>query len=227
MTPDEWDNADHRKWRQEFDEKVAHKVGKLAGPSSFEGTDVETSTYAVYEDDDDGKVDPGADKKPKPEENDSYLGAEVLLPCGDKVKSGKVRRRKRGNQEELCGIQNANPILDSCMRLCSRMESVLSILLISENMCAQCDSEGNQHLLMDCITDHVKSDQAIKRADMFVTVCRHRHVRRSTVVWKLYVLWKDGTTSWEHLSDLKESNPVEAVEYVFAHSIDQEPAFVW
>ena len=51
--------------------------------------------------------------------------------------------------------------------------------------------------------------------------------RRTTIGWKLCVQWKDGTTSWLPLKELKESNPVETAEYAVANKIDQEPAFVW
>jgi hypothetical protein len=30
---------------------------------------------------------------------------------------------------------------------------------------------------------------------------------------KLWVGWKDGTTSWERLADINERNPVEVAEY--------------
>jgi hypothetical protein len=43
----------------------------------------------------------------------------------------------------------------------------------------------------------------------------------------LCVEWKDGTTSWERLTDLKESNPVEVAEYAAAKSLLETPAFVW
>ena len=79
---------------------------------------------------------------------------------------------------------------------------------------------------MDCITDHKKGGRAIEMADMYVTTNRRRSIKKSTVGWRLCVLWKDGTTSWERLSDLKESNPVEAAEYATAQGIDHEPAFV-
>jgi hypothetical protein len=45
--------------------------------------------------------------------------------------------------------------------------------------------------------------------------------------WYLQVLWKDGTTSWELLKNLKESNPIEIVDYAVANRIDQEAAFAW
>jgi hypothetical protein len=41
----------------------------------------------------------------------------------------------------------------------------------------------------------------------------------------MLVEWKDGTTIWAFLKDLKESNPVEVAEYAIANSIATEPAF--
>jgi hypothetical protein len=42
----------------------------------------------------------------------------------------------------------------------------------------------------------------------------------------LCVEWKDGTTSWERLADLKEINPDEVAEYAVAKSLLDAPAFV-
>ncbi len=39
--------------------------------------------------------------------------------------------------------------------------------------------------------------------------------------------WKDGSTSWENLADLKESHPLETPEYAVIQGIDHEPAFNW
>ena len=52
-------------------------------------------------------------------------------------------------------------------------------------------------------------------------------MRRSTKGWDLCVLWKDRTTTWESLSALKESNPVETVEFAMANGIENELAFKW
>ena len=49
--------------------------------------------------------------------------------------------------------------------------------------------------------------------------------RMTTVGWKLCVTWKDGTTSWEILTDLKESYPVVVAECAVSCGIDDEPAF--
>jgi len=39
--------------------------------------------------------------------------------------------------------------------------------------------------------------------------------------------WKDGSTTWEALKDVKESYPVQLAEYATLHKISDEPAFAW
>ena len=94
-------------------------------------------------------------------------------------------------------------------------------------MYAQCDPEGNQILLMEAIVDHKSDQTAVKFADRFVTVKGRQYYRKTTKGWKLCVEWKDGTTTWEKLSDLKESYPIQVAEYAMAQGIDHEPAFGW
>ena len=52
-------------------------------------------------------------------------------------------------------------------------------------------------------------------------------MRRTTAGWHLYIQWKDGSTSWDKSSDLKESNPVECAEYALSQGLINEPAFNW
>lgn len=40
-------------------------------------------------------------------------------------------------------------------------------------------------------------------------------------------MWRDGSTSWEPLYRLKESNPVDVAEYAVSSGIKKEPAFQW
>ncbi len=51
--------------------------------------------------------------------------------------------------------------------------------------------------------------------------------RQTTRGWKLLVSWKDGTSSWIALKNLKESNPVEVAEYALTNKILEDPAFAW
>jgi hypothetical protein len=86
--------------------------------------------------------------------------------------------------------------------------------LIAEAIFAQVDDEGRQFALIDSIIDHQKDGTAVSRDDMYVQHAgNNRHMRRTTKGWKLLVQWKDGTTTWVPLKDLKESNPVEVAQY--------------
>jgi hypothetical protein len=49
----------------------------------------------------------------------------------------------------------------------------------------------------------------------------------TTKGWKLHLEWKDGTTDWLPLKDLKESYPVQVAEYAVANKISEKPAFAW
>ena len=61
----------------------------------------------------------------------------------------------------------------------------------------------------------------------FTTKNGKHHMRHTSQGWKLCVLWKDGSTSWERLADLKESNPVECAEYAVTNKLTTQPAFAW
>jgi hypothetical protein len=71
----------------------------------IEDDDVETPTmFERYEDDTGGEVKhaPDADDEEVTlEEMDDYLGAEVLLPLGDMMVTGRVRGRKRDREGSL------------------------------------------------------------------------------------------------------------------------------
>jgi hypothetical protein len=54
-----------------------------------------------------------------------------------------------------------------------------------------------------------------------------QHQRKTTKGWHLCIQWKDGTTTWERLADMKESYPVEVAEYAVGNKISHEPAFCW
>jgi hypothetical protein len=95
-------------------------------------------------------------------------------------------------------------------------------------MYAQADIDGNQYLLLSEIIDH-KSDGNTVHADdsHFTTPTGREKIRRTTKGWKLCVKWKDESTTWEDLKDLKESNPVQVAEYAVTNKIVSQPAFAW
>jgi hypothetical protein len=107
------------------------------------------------------------------------------------------------------------------------MEQIYSATLLAENMIAQCDEEGNQFILLEGIVDHKRDENAISKEEGYFYHNDRRYWKKTTKGWKLCVEWKDGTTTWESLSALKESNPVEVAQYAVSNKIDDEPAFAW
>jgi hypothetical protein len=94
-------------------------------------------------------------------------------------------------------------------------------------MWAQCDIDGNQWLLMEAIVDHRTTKEAIPKNKAFITINNRQHGVKTMKGWELCIQWKDGTTTWQRLADMKESNPVEVAEYAIARGIDIEPAIAW
>jgi hypothetical protein len=70
--------------------------------------------------------------------------------------------------------------------------------VIAENIYTQCNTEGNQYLLLDEIIDWQKDEpQAVKPEDRFVhSHNSNQHYRKITKGWKLCVKWKQG---WHNL----------------------------
>ena len=69
---------------------------------------------------------------------------------------------------------------------------------------------------------------AINKVDALVTIkngVKRQH--QTTQGWQLLCQWKDGSTNWVALKDMKNSYPVQVAEYAKANQIDDEPAFAW
>ena len=95
-------------------------------------------------------------------------------------------------------------------------------------MYEMCDEDGIRILLFDSIIDNRCGDSALSLTDQkFVDSRGKLQYKRTTAGWDLCIEWKDGSTSWEKLSDFKECYPVQTAEYAVAQGIDQEPAFNW
>jgi hypothetical protein len=127
------------------------------------------------------------------------------------------------------GRANANPMLDTItyeIEFPDGHSDEYTANVIEENMYAQCDIEGRQYNLMEGIIDHRTDGHAVAPAEMYIKHGSNKKVRKTNKGWHLCVEWKDGTTGWELLADLKESNPVEVAEYAATKSLLSIPAFI-
>ena len=76
------------------------------------------------------------------------------------------------------------------------------------------------------IVDHKKDHIAIPISGGKLRIYNGNKIPKVTTRgWKLLVEWRDGQTRWIDLKYLKESNPIEVVEYAVANLIVEEPAF--
>jgi hypothetical protein len=99
--------------------------------------------------------------------------------------------------------------------------------VIAKNIYAQCDEVVNQLIMLQDIVGHNTDGQVVDSADMYIKVGSNTQISKTTKGWHLCVEWKDGTTSWERLADLKQSDPVEVAEYAATKNLHDEPYFDW
>lgn len=171
---------------------------------------------------------PEADEYPTPEAFDQYLSMQVLLDRGGDTMMGTVRSRKRDADGNPLGVSNANPILDTReyeVEFPDGSVDVLTANLIAESMYAQVDEEGQTYAIISEILDHRKDSSATSPDD--AKIPGTNRPRRTTRGWFLLVGWKDGTSDWVPLRELKESNPILVAEYAVNNKIVFEPAFAW
>ena len=83
--------------------------------------------------------------------------------------------------------------------------------------------------MLDEIVAHCRDDAVALNAPNCYDVRNHGNqvLRRTTAGWDFLVRWKDGSENWIPLKDLKESNPVEIMEYAQINHLLDEPAFAW
>jgi Reverse transcriptase (RNA-dependent DNA polymerase) len=182
---------------------------------------------------DDARV-PEADDNFTPDTyDDAYVNMEVSLPGGPdgEACAGKVTNRLRDANGLPIGLANENPILDTRMYEVEFIDGTAQALTanaIAENMFAQVDEEGHRHVLMKEIVDHRKSPDAVAIQDAMITTKSGTQRRKQTTRgWSLLVEWRDGSSNWIPLKDLKESYPIQVAEYAVANRIAEEPAFAW
>ena len=95
----------------------------------------------------------------------------------------------------------------------------------AESMYAMCDENGDHILLFDAIVDHKNNDKAMTRVEQkFVDSIGKQQYKCSTKGWEVCVRWKNGSTTWEKLSDFKECYPVQSAEYSATNEINTETA---
>ena len=204
VIPDDWDDPN-------FSQEFIEEYGRVINDPDVKEADEEFTPDAY---------------------DDTYLNMELALPRdGAEVQFGRVVKRMRDKDGIPIGTAHDNPILDTRMyevEFQDGYRASLAANAIAENLFAQIDEEGNRHVLFQEITDYRTDGKQILQQDAFITnKYGARRRRETTVGWELLVRWKDGSTTWVALKDLKASYPVQLAEYAVQARLAEEPAFAW
>ena len=225
----------------EYDQAINEVIGDDAFQTDGDKPDPEAWADLIENDDDfreeffkvygDDSL-PEADNYTPEIADDCYLNMELALPRdGDGPTFGRVKKRIKDNDGNPVGVANENPILDTRMFEVEFLDghtAAMSANAITENMFAQVDSEGNRLLLMQEISDHRFTADAVNEKDMFVILDNGKRSRKKTTVGcELLVKWKDGSETWNSLKDMKESFPIQVAEYAVNNKINERPQFIW
>ena len=200
----------------------------------YDEEDVDLNTTPTDKEYDDMILDDVPDSDDLTDElMDKYLGAELMFDVGSgSERRGRVVKRSRGLDGQAIGQAHSNPLFDTHQYVIEFSDGSTDEYLanvIAENMFAQVDNKGNQYQLLKEITDHRKDLSAVSISDGYYVVSKNgnRKPKTTTRGWELLVNWKDGSSDWVKLKDIKDLYPIEIAEYAVASRIAEEPAFNW
>ena len=143
---------------------------------------------------------------------------------------GHVVARSRDANGNVMGRSHTNAILYLRMyqvEFTGGESTELIANFIAESMYNQCDLKGNEYSILDVLVDYHRDNKDISLPDQQTTVWGRPITYKTNTGWQVFCQWKDGFTTWEKLSKLKESHPMQTVEFAVAQEIDHKPAFNW
>ena len=240
LSVEERRNEDIKHMKASFLDQVSRKLGERAKGIESDQNDVEfvrnkfnelVPYFEKYEDDDEEESDvTNMSEEENPVEFDKYVSAKVQMHRDEMLQRGFVRGRKRDANGNLIGHYHENPILDTALYEVEFEDGHVEAFhanQIAEAIYASVDDEGYNYQELQEIVDHKSDGTAVRADDGYVMLRGKRVPKRTTKGWKLCVRWKDESTSWVDLKDLKDSHPVLLAEYAVANKLVSEPAFSW
>ena len=161
---------------------------------------------------------------------DKYLNAKVWIPRGGRKEYGQVIERKRDRDHRPIGTQHSNPLLDTSVygvQFADGSVEEYTANIVAENIYAQVDDAGNTLHMVDDFIGHKKDETAVPIEDGYYRYKGTERRRETTRGWQINVLWKDGTTTWMDLKDIKDAEPIRLAKYAKDNDLLKEPAFAW
>ena len=169
---------------------------------------------------------------PNSEFGDKWINANVPISYNGEIVQGTVKRRKRdGDSGMLLGKAHQNPTLDTRVYEVEMPDGTYADYHANnliENIFNNVDDNGHSPLLLNEIIDHRSGDDAVPIEDGWYRTPEGMKKRVITTKgWDLKIQWRDGSSNWIPLKDIKEANPIEVAEYAVRAHISNEPAFAW
>ena len=111
-----------------------------------------------------------------------------MLSGKDQMTRGHVVARKRDKDSNVMGRSHTNSILDTRMyqvEFAGGVATELTANVIAVSMYAQCNSEGNEYLLLDVLVDYQKDNKTISISDQQTTVQGTSVTGKTTAGWHI------------------------------------------
>ena len=176
-------------------------------------------------------MEPGS-VKPKQDDHaveadDNYLNSQVITPLTGELRKGKVLTSKLGRNGKPTGIRKKHILhnIQYEVILPDGEVNTYTANTISDKLYSNVDSEGHEILYLAEILDHSSDGSVIYKDESHTTSNGRKIPENTTIGWKILCKWKDSSTSWVLLKNIKESYPVQVVEYIVANKISTEPVF--
>ena len=224
----EWDMR-MNKFNQDIEEKVVNiqdsDIPVVDVPQwnrlSLDENDEEFNKLYISDMDNEAVQEPD---DPPPADDYINMKMELARKGHECIERATVKRRALDVDGRPIGSRHNNPLLDSRVFEVEYEDGTIEPMLanvIAENILSQVDDEGHKQIMMDEIIDHRRNESAISDRNT-----RQKRLK-TTKGWDLCVQWKDGSTHWLPLKDMKNGYPVETASYAARNNIDKEPAFEW
>jgi hypothetical protein len=174
-----------------------------------------------------------ADDEFDPDSYDSYLNMEIAVDRdGQEAQLARVSKRLRDNAGNPIGQANNNPILDTRLYEIEYLDghrAAMSANTIAENMFAQVDQDGHRLILFDEIIGHRVDGSQVQEGndDIITNSLGVKRQVQTTKGWEINIQWRDGSTTWNTLKDIKDSYPVQMAEYATDNGLALKPVFRW
>jgi hypothetical protein len=150
---------------------------------------------------------------------DELLLTEPLLEKDGELVRAKITGRKRDQEGNLVGHYSTNPLLNTRVFIAEFPDGHVqeyNANKIIEAIYDNVDENGVDELFFEAIVGHERTPEADQATGSY-----------TTKGWRICVSWKDGTSSWHTLAEIKDSYPLQLAEYAIQHQLDKEAAFIW